>query len=160
MYKSNDCIKLTKQHLRNYKYYVTALENITEDIKCKELELQDQSIKATDYGSVHGGGSELNTTEQAAELRIKLAQEKENLIQTRKELQRQVSKIDKSMAKLPDEEREIVNLFYIQKMSYDNLSQHTHYGERKNRRLLREAEQHLAIMFYGIKADEDVFFFN
>lgn len=162
MYKSNDCIKLTKQHLRNYKYYVTALENITEDIKCKELELQGQSIKATEYGSIPGGGggSELNVTEQAAELRIKLTQEKEDLIQKRKELQRQVNKIDRSMAKLPEEEREIVNLFYIQRMSYDNLSQHTHYGERRNRKMLREAEQHLAIMFYGIKADEDLFFFN
>ena len=93
MYKSNDCIKLTKQHLRNYKYYVTALENITEDIKCVELELQNQGIKATRYGSIPGGGSELSTTEQAAELRIKLTQEKEDLIQKRKELQRQVNKI-------------------------------------------------------------------
>ena len=161
MYKSNDCIKLTKQHLRNYKYYVTALENITEDIKCIELELQNQSIKATEYGNIPGGGgSELSTTEQAAELRIKLTQEKEDLIQKRKELQRQVNKIDRSMAKLPEEEREIVNLFYIQRMSYDGLSQRTHYGERRNRKMLREAEQHLAIMFYGIKADEDVFFFN
>ena len=160
MYKSNDCIKLTKQHLRNYKYYVTALENITEDIKCIELELQNQGIKATEYGNIPGGGSELSTTEQAAELRIRLTQEKEDLIQKRKELQRQVNKIDRSMAKLPEEEREIVNLFYIQHMSYDGLSQHTHYGERRNRKMLREAEQHLAIMFYGIKADEDVFFFN
>ena len=160
MYKSNDCIKLTKQHLRNYKYYVTALEDITEDIKCVELELQNQGIKTTEYGSIPGGGSELSTTEQAAELRIRLTQEKEDLIQKRKELQRQVNKIDRSMAKLPEEEREIVNLFYIQRMNYDNLSQHTHYGERRNRKMLREAEQHLAIMFYGIKADEDVFFFN
>ena len=82
MYKSNDCIKLTRQHLRNYKYYVTALENITEDIKCLELELRGQGIKATEYGSIPGGGgSELNVTEQAAELRIRLTQEKEDLIQ-------------------------------------------------------------------------------
>lgn len=159
MYKHNDYLKLTKDYLRNYPYYKQAVKSISDDIKDIQTRLSYESPKITTYGENTGGGyKELNGTEQAAEKRIWLERQCEELRENRRQLQTQIDKVDTAMSKLSTEDREIVELFYFDKLTHRNLAQRIYISERSSKRHVQKATEGIALMLFGIDTQRNIFF--
>lgn len=159
MYKYNDYLTLTKEHLRNYVYYKQAVINLTADVADIRNRLSDESIKTSSYGpALPGGAGELNGTEHAADDRIKLREEYPNLAQSLNRICMLTRRLQENIKLLSEEEREAVELFYFQRLNYSAMSRRKHLSERSCRRLVSTATRNLALMMYGLCAQEDIIF--
>jgi len=159
MYRYNDYLTLTKEHLRNYVYYEQAITNLTADIADIQHQLADESIKTTSYGSdLPGGFNELNGTEQAADERIQLRTKYPDLIRSLNRIRKLMQHLQENIKLLPEDEREAIELFYCQRLSYSAMGRSTHMSERSCRRKVSTATRSLALMMYGLYSQEDVLF--
>ena len=159
MYKHNDYLKLTKDYLRNYPYYKQAVKSITEDIREIQTRLAQVAPKIASYSSDPGGGyKELNGVEQVADKRIWLERQCEELQENRRALQIQMDKVDMAMNKLSTEDREIVQLFYFDRLTHRALAQRVCLSERSSKRHVQKATDSIALMLFGLDTQKDIFF--
>lgn len=159
MYKYNDYLKLTKEYLKNFAYYQQAISSISEDIEDIRRQLATESIKAPAYGSDPGGGfNELNGTERAADKRIRLTKVSEELQENCRVLERQMKKVTAAINTLPEDERQAVQMYYMDCMTYGVISEKLHLSERSCKRLISKATRSIAFMLFGLTANRNVFF--
>lgn len=148
----NDYIKLTKDYLRNLGYYRVALANMTEDLKCMEESLGDAKIAS--YEASPGGASELNSVESKAEKALRYKEQAHHL----HKLQRQVTKLERCIEKLPKPEKEAVNLFYVHKLSYEEIMDSLHISQSTCKRRINNGTKAVALMIFGDRADRPIQF--
>jgi RNA polymerase sigma factor (sigma-70 family) len=159
MFRSNDCIKLTKDYLKNYSYRQQAVRNIELDMQDLNRELADVSVRAVDYRpSTSSGASELNGTEQQAHVRALQEQEVKALQVNRRRLQTHLEKMENSLGRLPDDEQKILRKHYIEHYTYAEIGEELGLSERSCQRKANEATRSLAIMLFHDYAEQDVFF--
>lgn len=158
MYRHNDYLNLTREYLRKYPCYQQAVQSISEDIHDIQVRLSSESVKTPSYGDTGGGYAELNGTEQAADRRLWLERQCEELQANRRALQVQLGKVDAAMDKLSAEDRELVQLFYFSRLSHQELSRKFFISERSSKRHVRRATDTIALMLFGLDTQRDVFF--
>lgn len=159
MYKYNDYLKLTKDYLKNFAYYRQAINSISEDIEDIRKQLATESIKAPAYGSdTSGGFNELNGIERAAENRIRLTKVSEELQENCRVLERQMKKVTAAINTLPEDERQAVQMYYMDRMTYGVISEKLHLSERSCKRRISKATRSIAFMLFGLTANRNVFF--
>lgn len=157
--QTNDYVKLVKEYLRNYNFYKVAVKNMNEDISDREIALSGVSISISSYGAnPHGGTSEMTPTERMAAENMQLAEELRILKQDLSRVTTLLTRIDRSIAELPDNEAELVKLFYLDGYSYQAIYDVKHFSERWCRNHLRSAEVKLAVMLFGPKAQDKICF--
>lgn len=159
IYKHNDYITLTKSYLREYTPLKSAECNLLELIDGIDLELQDVSVKAAAYGAEQAGGvKELTDTEQAAEKRLHLAHRRWELIQYWRRVSSLCKRIDTALTSLPPEERQLIQLYYFDRVGYTEISRIMHSSERSCRRRVQQVTTQVASMLFGPFAKEQVMF--
>lgn len=158
-YCYNDYLKLTKEYLRSLNYYREAEKNLSGEIEDIGRELDGVSIRSANAGSeVHGGGSELNGVEREAETRMHLENQYAELLMERSQLQKQIGKLERAIGTLPQDEKEAVELFFCNRMSYADISVTMSYSERTCRRHVSNATKSIAFMLFGDRANRRVEF--
>lgn len=159
MYKCNDCIKLTKDYLKNLNYREQALKNIDLDIKELETELADVPISISKYSTEpNGGTSELNAVESMTYSRDKKADELRALKRSREKLSNHLSKMKYSIQCLSEDEQNLLELIYDKRLTLMLAGEKLGYSERTCARRLNDAVTSLASMFFGSNAYEAVYF--
>lgn len=159
MFRSNDCIRLTKDYLKNYSYRQQAVRNIELDMQDLNHELADVSVRAVDYRpSTSSGAPELNGIEQQAHVRALQEQEVKALQVNRRRLQTHLEKMESSLGRLPDDEQKILKKHYIEHYTYAEIGEEMGLSERSCQRKANEATRSLAIMLFHDYAEQDVFF--
>lgn len=158
MIYANDYARLTKDYLQNISYYRVAIVNMTDGIREMEESLRDVSPKIASYEQTAGGASVLNIVEAESERRLlKIAECKEQLHELHK-LKRQVEKIERGIASLPEEEKQAVTLFYIRKLTYKDMAEHLKWSERTCRRRVSAGTKNIALMLFGERAKRQILF--
>ena len=155
----NDYIKLTKNYLRNMGYYQVAVANMTDDIQDMAEDLKEISAKIANYEQNAGGGSgELNAVESAAARRVEQADAYKQQVYELQKLQRQVRKLERCIDSLPKDEKEAVRLYYIHKLSYDDMVDSLHVSHSTCKRRIKSGTRAVAIMLFGDKAGNRIQF--
>lgn len=148
----NDYIRLTKGYLRNLVYYRVAISNMSEDI-AEDAE-SIGAAKIASYETNPGGASELNGVEASAEKSMHCSEQMRQL----SKLQRQVRKLEKCMENLPPEEKEAVQLFYLYRQTYEQMSSSLHISISTCRRRVSKGTKAVAVMLFGERAGEQIQF--
>lgn len=158
-FKANDYLGVTRSYLRRYNLYAQYLNNVKDSVDEIDSRLATESISVSRYGTdPGGGGSELSAVERAAAERIILEQEKNELANNASEVMRLMHRVSSTISTLPEEEQAILRGHYLEGRSCTQLAMVNNYSERWCRKLLRQAESKMAVMLFGPKAAEDIFF--
>jgi RNA polymerase sigma factor (sigma-70 family) len=156
--KYNDYLRLTKSYLREIDYYKTSARLLREKISDIEADLRGISTKIASYESTHGGYSDLNGIEAGTERRM---QQESNLAKSKAELkimEKHIAHIDVCINTLPAEEQNALRLYYIDKLTYGELSQKIGWSERTCKRKVMDATKSIAWMLFGDNVNQDVLF--
>lgn len=147
-------IEGTKALLRRYNELRVLLANREAAIKVKEYELAHGiAAPVSKYGDEpKGGAPELNTVEQAAARRMKLAESLDHLRAEVKKLQGALSTIDRAFEGLTYCKQLIVQGHYIEGRGWIELGEELHFSERWTRHLGQEAIEQMAGMMLGFQA--------
>lgn len=158
-FKANDYLSTTRNYLRCYNLYAQYLNNVKDSVDEINSRLATESISVSRYGNdPGGGGSELSAVERAAAERILLEQERNDLSGNAVEVERLMHRVASTICTLPAEEQAILRGHYLEGRSCTQLAMLNNYSERWCRKLLRQAEGKMAVMLFGPKAAEDVYF--
>lgn len=157
-YRYNDYLKLTKEYLRNLKYYKEAEQNIRERIDGITQELAGVSIKSGMGSGVQGGTPELNVVEMEAERRVQMERRYGELLMERASLQSQIDKLERAVEALPPSEKDIILKFFNYNMSYAEMAGTLNFSERTLKRRVSDATRSIAFMLFGDRANHRVEF--
>lgn len=159
VYKHNDYLTLAKSYLREYMALKSAERNLLELIDSIDLELQDVSVKAASYGTDAGGGvKELTDTEQAAVKRLHLTYRRWEIIQYWRRVSSLCKRMDTALVSLSPDERQLIQLYYFDRIGYTEISRITHSSERSCRRKVQQITARVACRLFGPFAKEQVMF--
>lgn len=159
-YSYNDYLRLTRGYLKNLPIYQQAAENLQLEIADEEAALKQITPRAVSYGTVGGGTGELTPTEQAVDGRQKSRLRCQQLRQEHIALRHQCDRIERALKILPPEEMEAVDLIYFKHFSYTDMSRRTYTSARTCRRRLNSAVQKVAVMLFGLQAEENILFIS
>ncbi len=158
-FKANDYLSTTRNYLRRYNLYAQYLNNVKDSVDEINSRLATESISVSRYGTdPGGGGSGLTAVERAASERILLEQERIDLAENAVEVERLMHRVASTLSTLPEEEQALLRGHYMDGMSCAQLAYNKNYSERWCRKLLRQAEGKMAVMLFGPKAAQDVYF--
>lgn len=159
-YSYNDYLRLTRGYLKNLPIYQQAAENLQLEIADEEAALKQITPKAVSYGAIGGGTAELTPTEQVVDDRQKAKLRCQQLRQEHKILRHQCDRIERALRSLPPEEMEAVDLIYFKHYNYADMSRHIYISARTCRRRLSSAVRKVAIMLFGLQAEEKIMFIS
>lgn len=155
---SNDYVKLTRDHLKNYNKYTDYVEKAFARCDEIDLELADESIKTTTYGFDQGGGSELTPVERAASMRIQLESEKTDLQNKANLVKSFLSNLLWGIGKLDTEDKVLISKLYFRHLSTYEISKEMHITSRWVCMQARQAEKKLAVLLFGKAAEQEIYF--
>lgn len=159
-YSYNDYLRLTRGYLKNLPIYRQAAENLELELADERAMLSQITPKAISYGAVGGGTGELTPTEQAVQQRAVSVQRCQKLQQEHQVLRHQCDRIERALQVLSPEEQEAVDLIYFKHFSYTDMSRRTFTSARTCRRRLNGAVQKVAVMLFGLQAEENILFIS
>ena len=154
----NDYIKLTRDYLKNLPYYEVAVANMTDDIKEIQVSLQDVSTKIASYEHNPGGSGTMTVVEAEMEKRSEQASAFKKQAHELRKLQIQLAKINRCISNLPKEEKQAVNAYYINRLSYEDMAEHLGWSERTCKRRVKTATKAVTTMLFGHKAEANILF--
>lgn len=155
---SNDYVKLTRNYLKNYNYYMDYVEKAFARCSEIDLELADESIKTTTYGLEQGGCSELTPVERAASMRMKLKSEKADLQNKANLVKAFLSNLLTNIGKLDVEDKVLISKLYFRHLSTLEISKEMHITTRWVCMQARQAEKKLAVLLFGKAAEQEIYF--
>lgn len=158
--RANDYINTMRNYLKSYNYYMQYLNNAREAVKDIDRQLATESIKVSRYGNEAGGGGSdgLTLVEKSASLRIRLEQEKQDLLSSSLAIESLMARITNTMQRLSPEEQRIVREFYIEEQTYESMARTHICSPRWCRKRLRLAEEKMAFMMFGPRATDSIRF--
>lgn len=139
--------------LYNYKLIIASIEN--NKLKLKNLELEDQELEdgvsAITYGEPGSKTNKFNSvTENAA---IKNIERKEKLKRSIKKTIRhetnQIKMIDNALEALPEVERKIIEMYYIDGRQWRDVALEVNYSIRQCTNLRNEAMENIILIING-----------
>lgn len=149
----NDYVGSVRKYLRKYNQFKVTILNLEEEKEAQIKMLNDFSVSIAKYGDEPGGGSsELNQTEAAADQRIKIKKEIENIDMNIAVLQRLIKKVDRSIAGLADTERRLIVGYFFDNKSWMELGNEMYYTEKWARERGNKAVKEIAFMMFGTVA--------
>ena len=154
----NDYIKLTREYLKNLPYYEVAVANMTDDIKEIQISLQDVSTKTTRYEHNSGSSGTETVVEAETEKREEQVIDFKRQAHELRKLQIQLTRINRCISNLPKEEKQAVNAYYINRLSYEDMAEHLGWSERTCKRRVKTATKAVTTMLFGHKAEENIMF--
>ena len=147
--KYNDYTRSVTGYLSNYNKFKIAIENMEEDKKAKLNMLNNHSVPIAKYSDELGGGSsELNQTEAAASMRIKLEDDIKQIELNIDELQRILIKIDRAIEGLNDEYKKIVNM-RTEGYSWERMGDVMYCSGKWAKNKYNKAVDEIAFMMFG-----------
>lgn len=156
MYESNDYIDLTKKYLKKYHVFQLAAKALADDISSKEELIQsslDVSAAVARYGDMPGGGnSELNGVEAACERHLQIQAEIESMKNDLAAVKSRLAKIDAALKVNDDVVRKMIEAYYMDGFSWEQISLTYHYSQRWCREKTKKAVKDMAVVIFGIKA--------
>lgn len=157
----NDYLKLTKNYLRNYKLYEQTSESLALMIAETERQLEGESVKIASYGPEPGGGtSELTSTERAAEHRLRIEHNLAELKLQHHRISMQVRRIQLALEAVTPDELQIIQLFYFDHQAYKQICCQVNLSERSCRRKVQAVTKRVALLLFGLRAEEKVLFLD
>lgn len=154
MKEYSDYIQAVKSYLRNYTKFKVTIANLQDSIHTwtKEIET-DVNAPISKYGDELGGGTpELNAVEAAASRHEKLHARIDNARKSIERISCTLRNVDRALANLSDEDREIIEGHYFQRKSWKFLGTEHYYTEKWACGRARKAVQDMAFMIFGDKA--------
>lgn len=156
MKEYNDYIEMTFGYLRNYNKFLIVIENLKSEKEAKLLLLADQSVAISKYGDDSAGGvCELNQTEAAASRRMETQAEIEKINREIAELQRILSKVDRAINGLNEEDQRVITMFYLDRRSWREIADALYCSADWARKRGKKAVSEIAFMIFGGKACPD-----
>lgn len=137
--------------LYNYKLIKASIENNKIKLENLELEEQEDGVSAITYGEPGSKTNKFNSaTENAA---IKNIERKERLKRSIKKTIRrettQIKMIDNALKALPETERKIIEMFYIEGNQWRNVAFEINYSVRQCINLRNEAMGNIMLTING-----------
>lgn len=157
-YSYNDYLKLTRAYLKNLPFYRRAADNLEMDIRDAREQLKEITVRAVSYEGVSGGTGELTPTERAAEARLRSAERISSQELEYRALRNQCKRLELAIETLPPEEREAIELIYFEHFSYAAMARRLFLSERTCKRRLNQGVRKIAVMLFGLKAEERILF--
>lgn len=150
----NDYVITVRRWLKNYNRFGITIENLKDDIKCKEQEMEhDVNAPISHYGNAPvGGASELNIVESSASKHIAMRKEIDDTLSAIADIELVMRKIDRAISGLNDIDRRLVEGHYIKSVSWEELGSEMYYSEKWARERAGKAVREIAIMIFGPKA--------
>lgn len=154
--ENNDYIDLTKKYLRKYHVFQLTAKALEDDIKSKENILSaslDLGAAIAKYGDTPAGGnSELNEVEAACERHLKMEADVQNMKNDLSALQSRMAKIRTALGVNDDIVRHIVEDYYMNGYSWEQVSCMYNYSPRWCREKAKKAVRDMAVVIFGMKA--------
>jgi DNA-directed RNA polymerase specialized sigma subunit len=135
-----DKINEIESFLYNYKSIKLAIEN---------LKMELENFDGTVIGAIEYKESTGKTNKFNSAVENKLSR-KETLKDRIKHMETKINQIDKSLAILPDTEREVIENFYIEGKCYFQFCNELRLSERTTQRIKNRALNKIIISLYGI----------
>lgn len=157
-HECNDYLKLTRDYLKNYRYYCERAENLKQDICDLMQELRSVPLSSPVFGAGGGGARADSSVEREAALRIEQRDKFDALTDERAKLVRQIRKLKSAMNNLPKEEQDAVRLYYFDRMGYDAIMCVQHWSNRTCARRVNDGVRKVALMLFGEQASQPVAF--
>ena len=150
----SDYIQAVKSYLRNYTKFKVTVENLQDSIAMWTSEMEhDVNAPISKYGDEPGGGTpELNSVESAAARHEKLTARIEDAKKSIEKICCTLRNVDRALANLSQEDREIIEGHYFQKKSWKFLGTEHYYTDKWACGRARKAVQDMAFMIFGEKA--------
>ena len=153
----NDYVRTVRIWMKEYNNFKAMIVAMDEDIEAQTRLLEqasDLTAPIAKYdGMPRGGSAPLTAVESAAQDRIRRehAIYKEKL--NRDEIQRILDRVDRALHSLDQEGREVLEEFYIEKKSWEQIGNDHHYSERWARDKGGKALKAVAFFIFGVRAD-------
>lgn len=143
-----DWQRATIEDLRQYNQKRQSLTNITRKIEALEEQMQSIRCGLKESEPVSGGGGS-----RSEDRLINCIAEKEKLLHNYRAVKGQVQILESALASLTDQERLVLERFYINRTSnyFYRLMEELGYAERQLYRIKDIALKKLAIAMYGIR---------
>jgi DNA-directed RNA polymerase specialized sigma subunit len=152
----NDYIRTVRIWMKEYNNFKAMVVAMNEDIAAQTRLLEradDLTAPIAKYdGMPRGGSGELNAVEAAAQDRIRRQQAIYKEMLNRDEVQRILDRVDRALRSLPEEDREVLIEFYIDKRSWDEIGYSRGYSERWARDKGGKALKAVAFFIFGVRA--------
>lgn len=146
-----DCIKETKRILGQYNKMKVAVQNLAEEIEARTAALQGESVAIARYGDEPmGGTSELTATEAAAERRMRVAADIEEMEQRKQDMERTLRAVDRALSCLSAEDERLVRGRYIEGYAWWQVAREAGYTEKWTRDKGGRALRDVALMVFGV----------
>ena len=146
-----DCIKETKRILGRYNKMKVAVQNLAEEIEARTAALQGESVAIARYGDEPTGGTaELTATEAAAERRMRVAADIEEMEQRKQDMERTLRAVDRALSCLSAEDERLVRGRYIDGYAWRQVAREAGYTEKWARDKGGRALRDVALMVFGV----------
>ena len=146
-----DCIKETKRILGQYNKMKVAVQNLAEEIEARTAALQGESVAIARYGDEPTGGTaELTATEAAAERRMRVAADIEEMEQRKQDMERTLRAVDRALSCLSAEDERLVRGRYIDGYAWRQVAREAGYTEKWARDKGGRALRDVALMVFGV----------
>lgn len=159
MYTSNDCVKLTKEYLKNLSYREQALSNLETDISELEGEIKSISVRSSCIsGMPKATGADMTSVERQYFALEEQTKQLNELKVNHQRLANHLQKLHDSIERLPQEQRDLLGFVYRDKYTLAFAGDKLGFSERTCSRKLGMAVQGLAGMLFGACARESLYF--
>lgn len=150
----NDYVITVRRWLKNYNRFGITIENLRDDIKQKQKEIEhDVNAPISHYGNAPAGGkADLNTVESSASRHVAIRKEIDDTLSAIAEIELVMRKIDRAVSGLNDIDKRLITGHYIESASWEQLGDEMHYSEKWARERAGKAVKKMAIMIFGPKA--------
>lgn len=154
--ENNDYIDLTKKYLRKYHVFQLTAKALEDDIKIKEQILSaslDVGAAVAKYGDAPtGGNSELSEVEAACDRHLQIEAEVRHMKNDLSALRSRMAKIRTALGVNDDNVRQIVEDYYMNGYSWEQVSCMHNYSPRWCREKANKAVRDMAVVIFGMKA--------
>ena len=154
MQEYNDYVTATREYLKRYREFEATVANLREEVTAQEALLKiETAAPIAKYGTEpSGGSSELNAVESAAARKIAIENKIERLTREADNINRVLRKVDRALDALPDQEKQLVKGYYIDKKSWRDLSIELYITEKWASSCGNKGVKRLARMIFGNEA--------
>lgn len=140
-------IREASEYLKNYRNLKIAHENLVDEVTKLKADLS--GYKAINYSDMPHGTS-IVPDDTICNLMFRFDKTKEQLAENKKALAR----IEKSLSQLTDEERKVLEAYYVDELSDVEAAQKLHMSRATFYRVKGKAIRTLAVQLFGIKVIE------
>lgn len=156
MKKYNDYTEAVIRYLRRLNELKAYHENLQEEIFTKEELLRTISAPIAHYSMAPiGGGEGASRVENECERRAQIEDELKGLRMNKSTLAMKLSKIDRALARLDAESREIVTQRWMDGRKWEYIAVSLHCSPKSCRAKSSAALERLALMIFGPQALPD-----